>query len=305
MQLDNYVNMLGSQLKKQYGTRVRKLGIDAGFTCPNRDGTIGKGGCTFCSNDAFAEPHNASKSIREQIAARKQEMKHRNIKYLAYFQSYTNTHAELELLNTLYHQALEQPDIIGISVATRPDCLNESILALLRDIQQQNKTVWVELGLQTANDSTLRRINRGHNFESYKRAAAAIQKYQLDLCCHLILGLPGETQNDYLKTLQQVLSAGVAGLKLHPLYIVKNSAMARSWRAGRIQVLAQQDYVTAAVNLIQHTPKQVLFHRVAAKARAQTLLAPDWVSNKWQPIVDITKALASRGGQGCKAQYLL
>ncbi|SMF55206.1 hypothetical protein SAMN02745866_03545 [Alteromonadaceae bacterium Bs31] len=300
MQLDHYVNTLGKSLKLKYGIRVRKLSLDGGFSCPNRDGTIGRGGCTFCSVESFAESLEHSPTIAQQIDLRKRELKQREIKYLAYFQSYTNTHAEFGYLKNLYEQALKEKDIIGICIGTRPDCLSEAVLQLLHEFNQHGKEVWLELGLQTANDNTLKKINRGHDFYSYQQAVKAAKKYALNICCHLILGLPGETLTDYLHTHEQVLSCGVQGLKLHPLHVVKNSAMARSWRFGRLDLITQEQYVAAAVELIQRTPLEVCYHRVSAQARPGTLLAPIWCGNKWLPLVEITRQLDTLGGQGCK-----
>lgn len=300
MQLDKYVNTFGRALKQKHGVRVRKLSVDGSFSCPNRDGSIGRGGCTFCSVDSFSENSSIKQSIAEQVKQRKRELKHRNIKYLAYFQAYTNTHAELDYLKKLYDEALDQEDIIGLCVGTRPDCVSEPILQLLSELRLSGKDVWLELGLQTANDATLKKINRGHNFASYQQTASNAQRYQLNVCCHLILGLPGETFNTFLETHQKVLECGVQGLKLHPLHIVKNSAMARTWRFGRMELLTQEEYVEAAVELIQRTPLDICYHRVTAQARPKTLLAPAWCGNKWQPLVEITRRLDVLGGQGCK-----
>jgi len=300
MQLDHYVNTLGKSLKQKYGGRVRKLSIDGDFTCPNRDGTLGRGGCTFCSIDSFADKKAAEYSVSEQIQQRKLELKHQDIRYLAYFQAYTNTHAEVDYLRNLYFQALNQPDIIGLCVGTRPDCLNSAVLALLADIRSSGKEVWLEIGLQSAKNETLKKINRGHDFSCYQQAAKTIAQYELQLCCHLILGLPGEHYADYKNTLHKVLETGVQGLKLHPLHVVENSPMARTWRANRLSTLTQEEYVAAAASLIQLTPKNIIYHRVTAQARPKTLVAPQWCGNKWQPIVAITKKLHETGGQGSR-----
>lgn len=299
MQLTDYVYTLGSYLKSRYHLRVRKLTIDAQFTCPNRDGTLGLGGCTFCNVDSFADTHANIMPIAEQLQARKAEMKqHDYIQYLAYFQAYTSTYGEYRQLHQLYQKALSDPQVIGLCVGTRPDCVTEEVLALLADYQRQGKEVWLELGLQTANDKTLKRINRGHDFATYVRTVRLAQHYQIKVCTHLILGLPGEEFSDYQQTLQQVLAVGVQGLKLHPLMIVSGSTMAKAWQAGRLNTLSLDDYVAYAGQLIAQTPLDVIFHRVCATARPPTLLSPLWCSNQWPPLTAIANYLAEHGRQG-------
>jgi len=298
MQLNEYVNTFGTHLKQKFGIRVRKLTVDANFSCPNRDGLIGRGGCTFCNMDSFVKPQQHLMTVEEQLAQRKLEMKHSDIKYIAYFQAYSSTYGEITRLKTLYQQALAAPDIIGISVGTRPDCITDEVLKLLADYGQQGKEVWLELGLQTANDQTLRRINRGHNFAAYQHAVERARGYGVNVCCHLILGLPGETVSDYRDTLTNVLNTGVEGIKLHPLHIVEGSPMARTWRSGRITTLSLEEYTVAAVDLIQRTPWTVIYHRVTAKGRPPVLLAPEWCSDRWASMVEIGKRLAATGSQG-------
>ena len=300
MQLDHYVNTLGRDLKTRFGGRVRKLTVDGNFTCPNRDGSIGRGGCTFCNVDSFVSLNQHHLSITEQLALRKQELKHQNIRYLAYFQAYSNTYAETAYLRELYQQALQSLDIIGICIGTRPDCISDAVMDMLCEYQLMGKEVWLELGLQSAHDKTLKRINRGHDFHCYQQTVNRARKRNLKICCHLILGLPGENQDDYRVTLQKVITTGAQGLKLHPLHVVKGSAMARTWQSGRLSTLTQDEYVEAAVDLIQRTPEEIVYHRVSAKARTDILLAPDWCNDKWSAIVEITRKLAQSGGQGSR-----
>ncbi|AJQ92965.1 TIGR01212 family radical SAM protein [Gynuella sunshinyii] len=300
MQLDQYVNTLGRDLKARFGGKIRKLTIDANFTCPNRDGTIGRGGCTFCNVDSFVAAQQQHLSITEQLVMRKQELKHRNIRYLAYFQAYSNTYAETSYLKRMYQQALASEDVVGICVGTRPDCVSDDVIEMLADYQRQGKEVWLELGLQSAHDQTLKRINRGHDFRCYQQTTERARQHNLKVCCHLIVGLPGENQGDYRQTLSQVIATGVDGLKLHPLHVVEGSAMARTWRSGRLQALTLPEYVEAAVDLIQRTPEHIVYHRVSAKARSDSLLAPEWCGDKWSAIVEITRRLALSGAQGSK-----
>ncbi|WP_026972880.1 TIGR01212 family radical SAM protein [Aliagarivorans marinus] len=300
MQLDLYVNTLGRHLKQRFPHRVRKLSVDGAFTCPNRDGTIGRGGCTFCNVDSFVKPHQQSLGVAEQLEQRKAEMKHKDIGYLAYFQAYTSTYAEIEYLQGMYQQALEDPSVVGLCIGTRPDCVPEQVLNLLADYQQQGKEVWLELGLQTAHDDTLKRINRGHGFAEFADTVAKAKSLNLQVCAHLILGLPGEGPEHYMQTLQQVLALDVDGIKLHPLHVVEGSIMAKAYRAGRIELMSQDEYVEQAIRLIQHTPPEVVYHRVAAEARKPLLVAPDWCEQRWPPITAIAKGLAATGVQGSR-----
>ncbi|CAG9295717.1 TIGR01212 family radical SAM protein [Celerinatantimonas diazotrophica] len=298
MQLTDFVHTIGSYFRSRYATRVRKLTIDAQFTCPNRDGTIGRGGCTFCNVDSFTAAVPSDLSIAEQLSQRKAEMKHQDILYLAYFQAYTSTYGEYQKLYQLYQQALNVPQVIGICVGTRPDCVSDEVLQLLSDYQRQGKEVWLELGLQSANARTLKRINRGHDYSAYQRVVEKAHRYQIKVCTHLILGLPGEGPDDYANTLQQVLSDGVSGLKLHPLMVVQGSVMAKAWQAGRLSTLSLDEYVKNAAMLIEQTPWDVVFHRVCATARPPMLLSPNWCAQQWPPLTAIGNYLSKYGKQG-------
>ncbi|WP_221074846.1 TIGR01212 family radical SAM protein [Agarivorans aestuarii] len=298
MQLDLYVNTLGRHLKQQFGGKVRKLSVDGDFTCPNRDGSIGKGGCTFCNVDAFVKPQQHMMPIGEQLDARKAELKHKDIRYLAYFQAYTSTYAEVEYLRNMYQQALADDSVVGLCIGTRPDCVPDAVLEMLAEYQTQGKEVWLELGVQTSHDETLKKINRGHDFSAFQQAVARAHQHGLKVCAHLILGLPGEQPEHYMQSLKAVLAEDIAGIKLHPLHVVEGSTMAKAWQAGRLETMTQQHYVEQAVKLIRHTPAHVVYHRVSAHARPPVLLAPNWCQNKWLALTDIAKKLAGEGPQG-------
>ncbi|RJG37882.1 TIGR01212 family radical SAM protein [Motilimonas pumila] len=298
MQLDHFVNSLGRDLKARYGERVKKLTIHGNFTCPNRDGTLGKGGCTFCNVASFADETQAQQSVATQLALKSAEIKVKTAKYLAYFQAYTSTYGELMQLDSLYQQALAYRGIVGLCVGTRPDCVSDQVLALLASYQQQGKEVWLELGLQTSNDKTLKRINRGHGWHEYQVICEKARALGIKVCTHLIIGLPGEGMVDYQRTIEQVVDLGVDGLKLHPLHIVTGSTMAKSYQAGRLTAISLEQYVEAAVMMIRHTPKDVVFHRVSATARKPTLIAPDWCEDRWLGMIAVAKALSEYGAQG-------
>lgn len=296
-QLHELVNTIGQDLQRRYKEKVHKLTLHGGFSCPNRDGTIGRGGCTFCNVASFSDEQTQIKSIREQLTDRAGEVK-RAKKYLAYFQAYTNTYAEVQVLKNMYEEALTQADIVGLCVGTRPDCVPQAVLDLLSEYRQQGYEIWLELGLQTANNDTLKRINRGHDFECYAEITKKARALGIKVCTHLIIGLPKETEQDYHETLNKVIEVGTDGIKLHPLHIVEGSTMAKAWRAGKIEELVLDDYINIATDLIRHTPPSIVFHRVTATARRPTLLAPLWGEQRWLAMTSIGSQLDERGAQG-------
>lgn len=297
MQLHLVVNTFGADLTRRYGEKIYKLTLHGGFSCPNRDGELAKGGCTFCNVASIIDESIQVKSITEQLALQATQMK-KSKRYLAYFQAYTSTYAEVSILKNMYQQALNHADIVGLCVGTRPDCVPDAALQLLANYQQQGYEVWLELGLQTANDRTLHEINRGHNYHDYHLTTQKARNLGIKVCTHLIIGLPKENKQDCFDTLNQVLDTGVDGLKLHPLHIVEGSIMAKAWRAGRQSVLSLEEYVDIAGDLIRHTPKDILFHRISANARKPMLLAPDWCANHWQSMNAVDHNLRQFGVQG-------
>lgn len=280
----------------RYGERVHKIAIDAGFTCPNRDGSIGRGGCTFCNNVSFSPNGRKPGLIAEQIESGRRVIRKRTgaQKYIAYFQAYTNTYADTRELSRLYEQALKEPGVIGLDVGTRPDCVPDEVLDLLADYQQQGYEVWLELGLQSAHDATLEHVKRGHGFAEYRQATLKARSRGIQVCTHLILGLPGESTEHHIASLMRVLELGVDGLKFHPLHVVKGTQLANEWRRGEYQPLTMDEYVSGVVDLIKRTPAEVIFHRLTGTASSGILLAPEWCSKKWQVLNRITVALSRR-----------
>ncbi len=300
-QLHESVNTLGQDLQRRYGEKVHKLTLHGGFNCPNRDGSIGRGGCTFCNVASFSDEQAQVKSIKEQLADRAGEIR-RAKKYLAYFQAYTSTYAEVQVLRSMYEEALEQADIVGLCVGTRPDCVPDAVLDLLTEYLHRGYEIWLELGLQTANNKTLKRINRGHNFECYARITQKARDLGIKVCTHLIVGLPGEDKSDCIETLEKVINIGTDGIKLHPLHIVEGSIMAKSWQAGRLRAPELNMYVEVASEMIRLTPPDVVYHRVSATARRPTLLAPMWCEQRWLAMTDIGRNLDQYGEQGSLIQ---
>ncbi|MCE7554350.1 TIGR01212 family radical SAM protein [Aliivibrio fischeri] len=297
MQLHELANTFGQDLQRRYGEKVHKLTLHGGFSCPNRDGTIGKGGCTFCNVASFADEQEQFKSIHDQLTDRAGEVQ-RAKKYLAYFQAYTSTFAEVQVLKNMYEEALKAANIVGLCVGTRPDCVPDAVLDLLKGYVDDGYEVWLELGLQTANDKTLKRINRGHDFACYDAITRKARSLGIKVCTHLIIGLPGDTRDDNRQTLDKVLATGTDGIKLHPLHIVEGSTMAKAWRAGKIDAPEMDEYVDIACELIRLTPPEVVYHRVSATARQPTLLSPLWCEPRWLGLTNVGMALNNSGPQG-------
>jgi len=287
------VHTLGQHLVARYGERVHKIAIHAGFTCPNRDGSKGRGGCTFCNNVSFSPNARREPDIAAQVEAGRTVLARRTgaRRFIAYFQAYTNTYGDVAELRRLYEQALSEPDVVGLSVGTRPDCVPDEVLELLAGYREEGHEVWLELGLQSAFDETLERVNRGHGFAEYRDAVARAHGHGLPVCTHLIVGLPGEAPADSLLSLERVLELGVEGLKIHPLHVVKGTLLANQWRRGEYEPLALEDYIETVVEMVRRTPEEVIFHRLTGTASGRILLAPQWCSWKWRVLNAITRRL--------------
>lgn len=297
--LSDLINTFGQHLLREHGERVHKLAINAGFTCPNRDGSKGIGGCTFCNNVSFSPNARREPDVAEQIEAARQVIRKRTgaRKYIAYFQAYTNTYADVDYLSGLYHQALAEPDVIGVSIGTRPDCVPERVLDLLQALQREGALVWLELGLQSAFDDSLERVNRGHGFAEYRQALLAARSRGIPVCTHLILGLPGEQAWHGRESLQRVLDLGVDGMKFHPLHVVKGTQLANQWRRGEYQPMSRQEYIGQVADLLELTPPEVILHRVTGTASREILLSPDWCNQKWAVLNGIENELRRRGSR--------
>ncbi len=297
--LTDRVHTFGQWLKRKHGERVHKIALDAGFTCPNRDGSKGTGGCTFCNNASFSPNDRNTAPLGEQLAAGRRGIARRTRarKYLAYFQAYTNTYADVALLKRQYDQALAMEGMIGLSIGTRPDCVPPAVLDLLADYRQRGLEVILELGLQSAFDASLRRVNRGHGLAEYRDTCVAARRRGIPVCTHLIIGLPGETARHNMESLDIVLDIGTDGLKLHPLHVVKHTLLAKQWRQGDYTPLTRAAYVGIAADLIERTPWDIVYHRVTGTAPAELLLAPAWCSQKWPVVNAVAAELALRGSR--------
>ncbi|MES9854698.1 MAG: TIGR01212 family radical SAM protein [Candidatus Thiodiazotropha sp. L084R] len=294
--LADHVPTFGQYMLSKYGERVHKIALDTAFTCPNRDGNKGRGGCTFCNNVSFSPNGRHSKPINEQINAGREVIRKRTgaQKYLAYFQAYTNTYDKVERLAERYDEALKENDVIGLSIGTRPDCVPDDVLDLLSNYQADGHEIWLELGLQSAFDETLERVNRGHGFAEYADTVVRARDRGIKVCTHMIAGLPGETAQHNRESLRRIIELGTDGLKLHPLHIVKGTQLANTWRAGNYTPLALKEYIQIAADLVEQAPKEIIWHRLTGTASVTILLAPAWCSWKWRVLNGIAGELQRR-----------
>ena len=271
-------------LKDKYGGRIQKISIDAGFTCPNRDGTKASGGCTFCNNISFSPYAMTKQAVEEQIEKAMGFYKNRfkNVKgFLAYFQAYTNTYAPVEKLREIYDKAMEYDEIIGMSIGTRPDVVPDEVLDLIATYTIDKPEIWVEYGLQTANPKTLRNINRAHGVADFVDAVLRTKKrLNIKVCAHMIVGLPGDEYEDYIETVKLISSLPVDGIKIHPLHIVKHTVMEKQYERGEIQTLTLEEYAKIVADLIEYLPEDMIVHRLTGEAPDDELVAPDWCSPK-------------------------
>jgi hypothetical protein len=288
----------GDYLKQHFAMKVHKVTVNADFSCPNRDGTKGHGGCIYCNNVSF-NPNAERKApdIAAQIEAGRQVVRKRTgaVKVLAYFQAYSNTYASVERLSFLYEQALRCPGVVGLVIGTRPDCVTGEVLDLLASYQQRGYEVWLEYGLQSAHDETLHRINRGHTFAEYCHTVVATRERGLRVCTHLILGLPDEGREMMLETLARVREVGMDGIKLHPLHVVRHTMLAHEWRKGGIDLLTRPEYVSLVCDMLERMPANWVVHRLTGTASEDLLLAPAWCARKWAVINDIYTEMHRRG----------
>ena len=283
---------LNNYLKERFGEKVYKIALNGGFTCPNRDGKIDKRGCIFCSKGGsgdFAESPDLT--ITEQIENGKKrlEKKIKNGKYIAYFQAFTNTYAPVEKLRAIYTEAIIHPDIIAISIGTRPDCLGDDVLALLDELNKI-KPIFVELGLQTINENTARYIRRGYTLEVYDKAVADLHKIGINVVTHIILGLPGESKNDMLKSVEYACKV-TDGIKLQLLHILKGTDLAKDYEQGKFEVLTLEQYTEIIKECIQIIPENVVIHRLTGDGAKKDLIAPLWSADKKTVLNTINRAL--------------
>lgn len=292
------IHTFKDELTTQFGCRVQRVALDAGFTCPNRDGSLGVGGCAFCGERGSAATGTLSgHALVDQIAHSKEylRLKFRAEKFLAYFQAYTNTYAPLAELETLYTSVLSDTDIVGMLVGTRPDCLPEPVLELLTAMAHKTY-LWVELGMQSMHDQTLIRINRGHTHAATITAIERLHQAGIRVCLHLILGLPGESHDMMMQSVREVTRLGVAGVKLHHLHVTRGSQFEMEYRAGNLQLMEREAYVSTVVDALELLDPGIVVHRVMGDGR-KDLVAPDWSRRKLEVLNMIEAELIRRGSR--------
>ena len=276
------MKLLNEYLRETFGCKVYKIALNVGFTCPNRDGTLGTGGCIFCSAGGSGEfAGDAGRSITEQIEAGKARVarKIKDGKYIAYFQAYTNTYAPVDKLRSLYMEAVQHPDVAAISIATRPDCLPEEVLVLLEEINQI-KPVWIELGLQTIHPETASYIRRGYDLPVYDRAVRELRHKGIEVITHVILGLPGETVPEMLETVRYVCNSGATGIKLQLLHVLSGTDLMKEYLAGKVRVLSEDEYMDILDQCLREIPEHVVIHRLTGDGDKRLLVAPKWSGDK-------------------------
>jgi len=287
---------LNSYLRNIFGCRVQKISLDAGLTCPNRDGSIATGGCIYCnSRGSGTGALQKGLSITEQILKGKESLKRRYKakKFIAYFQSFSNTYGPYEKLKGLYKEALAIDDIVGLSVGTRPDCVDESILTLLEGYTK-DYLVWIEYGIQSIHDRTLTFINRGHDVRCFKRAVKATRTRGIKICTHVILGLPFEDRRDMLATAEAVAAMGIDGIKIHLLYVIKGTGMEKLYQEGTYRCLEQDEYANLVCDFLELLPPDMVIQRLTGDPHPDELVAPEWSLRKNETLSLIKKILADR-----------
>ncbi|MFA6137342.1 MAG: TIGR01212 family radical SAM protein [Sulfurimonas sp.] len=309
----------GNYLNKKFGCKVYKVGINiSGFTCPNIDGTVAKGGCTFCENDSFSASTNQIQELKgfhlnlhsienpflekqlQQLEiqfnaiSKRQKSEYGAQKFIVYFQSFTNTYAPFTTLKALYEKALSLPDVVGLSIGTRSDSVTEETLDYLAKLSCE-KEIWIEFGIQSVYDETLKKINRGHDSANVKEWITKAKAKGLNVCGHLIFGLPDETKEMMLETSKQAYEWGIDSVKYHPLYVVKKTALANDFVSGSFTPISEEEYLDVLVKSIQMKPKSVSVQRVTAGINDSSLLAPNWCRDKNSQIKSINKVLKEIG----------
>ncbi len=283
-------------LRRRFGVKVHKVSLDAGFTCPNRDGTKGFGGCIYCVNESFSPNAGRMLPIAEQMTRGMEFMRSRygTEKFIAYFQAFTNTYDDIATLKRRYDEALEFPDVVGLSIGTRPDCVGDDVLDLVQGYTSRYE-VWVEYGLQSMHDRTLELINRGHGYDEFVDAVCRSMGRGIKICTHVILGLPGESRDDMMETARAVSSLGVNGIKLHHLYVAKHTPLETLYRLGKARVLSAEEYVGLAADFLERISPDITVQRLVGDVTSEMLVAPKWPVSKEEVLRRITEELIRRG----------
>lgn len=297
-------NQYSAYLKNKFGVKVYKVTIDAGFSCPNRDNTISSDGCIFCDEGgSFSQAHSNMLSVEEQLEIGIETLSKRfkAKKFMSYFQAFSNTYKPVGELEKIYKSALKYPDIVGISIGTRPDCVDGEKLKLISEFKDDYYT-WIEYGLQSIHNKTLKLINRGHDFDCFLRAYEKSKELGLNVCVHVILGLPEETKDDMLKTAEKLAELKIDGVKIHMLCALQGTALSKMYEAGKISFMPEEEYVQTVCDFLEILPAETTIHRLAGNGLKKNLIAPRWLGKKLDCLNKIDRELEKRGSfQGNKS----
>ena len=278
---DKRYNQFSAYLKNKYGAKVYKITIDAGFSCPNRDGTISTGGCIFCDESgSFSQAHSNILSIEEQIntGAETLSKRFKAQKFMSYFQAYSNTYKPVNELEKIYSSSLKYKDVVGLSIGTRPDCIDEDKLKLISSYKDDYYT-WIEYGLQTIHDKTLKKINRGHDFDTFLRAYEKTKEYGINVCVHVIFGM-WETHDEMMQTAQKLAELGVDGVKIHMLVALEGTELANMYKNNEIDFMSEEEYINTVCDFLEYLPQSTTIHRLAGNGLKKELIAPRWIGKK-------------------------
>lgn len=290
-------NSLSDFLKNKFACKVFKVSLNTGLTCPNRDGAKGAGGCVYCNSEPMMPlNYSSGMGIREQLEQGIEYIKkrHNNAeRFISYFHIHTNTYAPVAALERFYREGLDHPDVVGIAVSTRPDCADDEVLDLLAKLAKE-KFLWLELGLQSSHNRTLKLINRCHTVEDFADAVKRARERKIPVCSHVILGLPGENKEDMLATARFLANLGIWGIKLHHLHIHKNTKLEEMYKRQEVKPLELEEYANLAIDFLQEIPDDVIIHRICGDTSRRFLVAPDWSVNKFIMVDTIHRILEQR-----------
>lgn len=289
-------NQFSQYLQDIFGCKVYKVTIDASFSCPNRDGNISEEGCIFCdTGGSFSQAHSSAFSVEKQLEASISRLKDRfkAEKFISYFQAFTNTYAPVETLKNLYDRAVSHPEVVGLSIGTRPDCVDDKKLDLIASYQK-NHLVWIEYGLQTVHNRTLSLINRGHDFECFEKAVKFSRQRGIKVCAHVIIGLPGETREDILQTAKNLADMQIDGVKIHLLCVLQDTKLENMYKKGLVNLLSVDEYVKTVCDFLEILPSTTTIHRIAGNGLKKLLVAPAWLNEKFKVLNMIDRELEKR-----------
>ena len=293
---DKRYNQFSAHLKNKFGAKVYKITLDAGFSCPNRDGTISKGGCIFCDDGgSFSQAHSNLLSIEEQVKVGIKNLSERfkAEKFMSYFQAFSNTYKPVGELEKIYNSSLCDERIIGLSIGTRPDCVDDDKLKLISGYKADYYT-WIEYGLQSMHDRTLKKINRGHDFDCFLRAYEKTKEYGINVCVHVIFGL-WESHDEIMQTAKKLAELKVDGVKIHQLCALENTKLADMYRAGEVDFMSEDDYIKTVCDFLEYLPPETTIHRLAGNGFSKTLIEPQWLGKKMDCLNKIDREFLSRG----------